>query len=170
MPPRTKLTLTGIIGTTAAVMCLSLTGGSEGVRLAPYSDTLGGGVDTVCYGDTGVPMRRYTLPECKAMLATRLANYAAVVRGATPGFDSLTDGQKVAAIDFAYNAGTATWLQSSMRRLYTQKEFPAACEAFLKYRYTDHNTIDCSRAGSGCEGLMTRRRHERAACLGELTP
>lgn len=162
-----KKSLVAVLGATAAAACISLTGGSEGVRLTPYSDRLAGQLDTVCFGETHVAMRRYTLPECKAMLADSLAGYAEAVRKATPGFDSLTDGQKVAATDFAYNTGVGMYTASSIRGLYTARSFPAACDAFLKYRFTNHGKIDCAIASNRCGGIMLRRQRERAACLGE---
>ncbi|MEL6996612.1 MAG: hypothetical protein AAGK67_18540, partial [Pseudomonadota bacterium] len=75
---------------------MAFTAPREGVSLTPYSDHLANGLATVCYGETNAPMRRYTLAECKQMLGDSLAGYADKVRSLTPGFDSLTDGQKVA--------------------------------------------------------------------------
>ncbi|PXW28266.1 lysozyme [Paraburkholderia caballeronis] len=160
-----KKGLVAVIGATAAAAAISFTGGNEGVRLAPYTDQLGGGVQTVCFGETDVPMQRYTLPECKQILDSSLAGYASSVRAMTPGFDALTDGQKVAVIDFAYNAGLGSYRSSTLRRRYAAADFPAACDEFLKWRFTGGR--DCSVASSGCTGIYTRRRAERAACLGE---
>jgi lysozyme len=162
-----KRTLVAIVGTTAAAILIGVTSTHEGVRLTPYSDGLGGHVATVCFGETHVAMRRYTLPECKELLATSLAGYAQGVEASTPGFATLTDGQKAAAIDFAYNAGLATWQFSSIRNAYARHDFPAACERFMLYVYTDHGKINCLVAANKCAGIPIRRRAERAACLGD---
>ncbi|MEA1078682.1 hypothetical protein U8M15_27690, partial [Klebsiella pneumoniae] len=88
-----------VMGASAAAALVAFTAPREGVSLTPYSDRLANGLATVCYGETNAPMRRYTLPECKQMLGDSLAGYADKVRALTPGFDSLTDGQNVAAVD-----------------------------------------------------------------------
>ncbi|WP_175768484.1 glycoside hydrolase family protein [Burkholderia cenocepacia] len=168
--------LVGIIGATAAAAVISLTGASEGVSLTPYNDKLAGTLATVCYGETNVPMRRYTLAECKGMLSNSLAGYAAGVRKTVPGFDSLTDGQKVAAIDYAYNRGLGSWARASrpddppsIMQAYRRRDFPAACELYPKWALLRRGDmwIDCSVRANGCYGIYTRRMKERAACLGE---
>lgn len=160
-----KKSLAAILGATAAAAAISFTGGKEGVRLAPYDDAIGGHVSTVCFGETNVPMRRYTLVECREILGSSLAGYASSIRAMTPGFDDLTDGQKVAAIDLGYNAGLENYRRSTLRRRYTARDFPGACDEFLKFRFAGGR--DCAIASNHCPGIYTRRRAERAACLGE---
>ncbi|WP_158512155.1 glycoside hydrolase family protein [Paraburkholderia caribensis] len=170
-----KKSLAAIIGATATAGLIALTGSSEGVRLEPYNDTIGAHVQTVCFGETNVPMRRYTLAECKTMLAGSLAGYADAVRMTTPGFDMLTDGQKIAAIDYAYNRGVGAWRATDaragpdVRAAYIARDFPDACEMFVKWAKVKRNGewFDCSIRANGCYGIYTRRRAERAACLGE---
>jgi lysozyme len=162
-----KTKLAAVIGPAAAVLAVALTGSNEGVSLKPYNDKLGANVQTVCYGDTEVPMRRYTLDECKQLLADRLADYATAVRNSTLDFDALTDGQKIAAVDFAYNLGVQTYKSSTLRVMYGNKQFPEACDQYLRYKYTGNPRRDCSLAENHCSGLMKRRRAERAACRGE---
>lgn len=163
-PPR-KRTLATVIGAAAASVLIGLTASQEGVRLTPYNDALAHDVQTVCFGDTTVKMRQYTLNECKAMLGDRLADYAEAVRSVTPGFDSLTDGQKVAVIDLAYNIGVANYKGSTLRVMYVKKQFPAACGQFYRWRFTGGK--DCAIVANRCGGIVARRNLERAACLGE---
>lgn len=163
--PPTKRTLAAVIGTAAAAALIGMTSSQEGVSLTPYNDVLAHDVETVCFGDTTVHMRTYTLPECKAMLSDRLADYAEAVRSVTPGFDSLTDGQKVAVVDGVYNFGLANYKGSTLRRLYIAKQFPAACEQFMRWRFVAGK--DCAVAANHCGGIYSRRKLERAACLGE---
>jgi lysozyme len=165
--PVSKRTLVAIVGAGAAAIVLGISSTHEGVRLTPYDDVLGGHVASVCFGETNVAMRRYTLGECKQLLATSLAGYAAGVQASTPGFDALTDGQKAAAIDFAYNAGLGTWQVSSIRNAYARHDFPAACQRFMLYTFTNHGKIDCNIAANKCAGIPARRRAERSACLGD---
>lgn len=159
-----KKTLAATIGAAAAAALIALTSSQEGVRLKPYNDTLANNVQTVCFGETNVQMRTYTMPECKSMLGDSLADYASGVRAATPGFDSLTDGQKVAVIDLTYNIGLANYKASTLRKRYIAKDFPAACGEFIKWRFVAGK--DCAIGSSNCPGIVTRRQRERAACLG----
>jgi GH24 family phage-related lysozyme (muramidase) len=161
--PRARLIV--VIGTSAAAALVALTAANEGVSLKPYDDRLAGNLQTVCFGETNVAMRPYTLPECRDMLAGSLAGYAEEVQDMTPGFDSLTDGQKVAAIDLAYNTGLANYRGSTLRKRYGIKDFPAACSEFLKWRFVRGR--DCAIAANKCGGIYKRRLLERAACLGE---
>ncbi|MFM0058501.1 glycoside hydrolase family protein [Paraburkholderia phytofirmans] len=160
-----KRTLAAVIGAAAASALIGLTASQEGVRLTPYNDALAHDVQTVCFGDTTVKMRPYTLNECKAMLSDRLADYAEAVRSITPGFDALTDGQKVAVVDGVYNFGLENYRGSTLRRMYIAKQFPAACQQFYRWRFVAGK--DCAVAANGCGGIVTRRNLERAACLGE---
>lgn len=165
--PQTK-TLAMILGGAAiAAAALAFTGGNEGVSLVPYRDSLGRGVSTVCFGDTVVEQRRYTLDECLAMLDPRMVQFADPVRSATPGFDGLTAGQKIAVVDFAYNVGVANYKASALRQRYAARQFPAACDEYLRWRYTGKPKRDCSIKANGCSGIWTRRQQERAFCRGE---
>lgn len=160
-----KKTLAGVIGVTAASVLISVTSSMEGVSLKPYDDRLAGHVQTVCFGETNVEMRAYSMNECKDMLADSLAGYATEVRKATPGFDDLTDGQKVAVVDMAYNTGLANYKGSTLRKKYAAKDFPEACDEFLKWRFV--RSKDCSVASNQCSGIWKRRQLERKACRGE---
>lgn len=163
-PPR-KRTLAAIVGAAAASALIGLTASQEGVSLRPYNDVLARDVQTVCFGDTTVKMRPYTLNECKAMLGDRLADYAEAVRSITPGFDSLTDGQKVAAIDLTYNIGLENYKGSTLRAMFVKKQFPAACQQFYRWRFVAGK--DCAVVANRCGGIVQRRNLERSACLEE---
>lgn len=166
-----RKTLAALIGAPAAAALIALTGGAEGERTEPYRDKLAGNIWTVCYGDTHVQLRKYSSAECKDLLATRLVDYATPVRDMTPGFDELTDGQKVAAIDFAYNAGVKNYQGSTLRKMYIAQDFPAACNQYLQWKYVKPKgeKIDCSLSENQklCGGIWLRRQAERRICRGE---
>ncbi|MGI4861089.1 MAG: glycoside hydrolase family protein [Janthinobacterium lividum] len=163
-----KLVLATVLGG-AAVACQALfyTARNEGEALTPFNDGLAGMVATVCYGDTGAPMRRYTHAECLALLDTRLAEYAREVRRLTHGFDTLAPGQKIAVVDHAYNVGLARYKTSRLRRMYADGDFPAACDEYLHWKFIEGGRTDCSRRATYCGGIYTRRLAARAACKGE---
>lgn len=163
--PPVKRTLAAIVGTAAAGALVALTSSQEGVSLKPYDDRLAGNLQTVCFGETNVAMKSYTLQQCKDMLSGSLAGYAEAVRDMTPGFDSLTDGQKVSSIDLAYNVGLENYRGSTLRKRFGLKDFPGACSEFIKWRFVRGR--DCAIAANNCAGIYKRRLLERAACLGE---
>lgn len=160
-----KKTLAGVVGATAAGLLITLTSSMEGVSLEPYDDRLADNLQTVCFGETNVEMRTYTLQECKDLLADSLSTYATQVRNLTPGFDNLTDGQKFAVIDMAYNVGVANYTGSTLRKKFIAKDFPEACDEFLKWRFVRRK--DCSIASNQCSGIWKRRQKERKACRGD---
>lgn len=99
------------------------------------------------------------------MLSDSLGGYAAAVKDMTPGFDTLSDGQKVAAIDFTYNHGVHAYSVSTVRHLYSKKDFPEACEWFVPWAKIDDGKKDCKDPANKCIGLYTRALAQRKACL-----
>lgn len=169
-PPRSsrtgkKVTLAASIGVAASAALVALTASQEGVSLKPYNDRLANNIQTVCFGETNVAMRAYTLPECKSMLSDSLAGYAEEVRAVTPGFDTLSDGQKVAAVDLTYNIGLPNYRASTLRKRYAARDFPGACDEFIKWRFVAGK--DCAVAANRCGGIVTRRQLEAKACRGD---
>jgi lysozyme len=69
----------------------------------------------------------------------------------------LTDGQKVAFVDTAYNIGVAAFCNSSMARLTNYGDMPGACAALSKWVYVNGQVVN---------GLVNRRRVARAFCEG----
>jgi lysozyme len=70
----------------------------------------------------------------------------------------LTDGQKTAFVDAAYNIGVAAFCRSSMARRANAGDMAGACDALLLW-----NKVD----GREVAGLTRRRQAERALCRGE---
>ncbi|WP_410864389.1 glycoside hydrolase family protein [Paraburkholderia sp. SIMBA_027] len=165
--------LRALAGVSGASALVALTSGSEGLSLKPYRDIAG--VSTVCFGETNVKMKTYTLAQCQDILAGSLAGYAKGVRATVPGFDSLTPGQKAAAVDYAYNRGLGSWSRASLPGeppsvldAYKRHDFPAACDLYPKWAIMKRagRWVDCSVRSNGCMGIYTRRMNERVQCLG----
>lgn len=142
---------------TLGAACISVVGTFEGLRTVAYPDPATRGKPwTVCYGETaGVKAGdRYTVAECKAMLATSLERYALAVEGCVTS--PMTDGAYAAYVSLAYNIGTGGFCKSSVVRLHNAGQTRAACDALLKF----------NRAGGLVfPGLTRRREAERALCL-----
>lgn len=163
-----KKSLGVVVGAGVAAALIAFTAPQEGVSLKPYNDKLAHNLSTVCYGETNVEMRTYTLAECKSMLDSSMAEYAQAVKDLTPGFDTLTIGQKVADIDWTYNHGIAAYKKSTLRVKYSKKDFPGACYEFPRWAAIEVNgqRKDCSDPANNCMGLYKRAIAQRNSCLG----
>ena len=104
----------------------------EGVRTDPYRDSVG--IQTVCVGETRVAMRRYTLAECKAMLAGAIPDYAVPVAQAAPGIED-SPYEWAAHTSLAYNIGVAAYRRSSVVRLFNEGKRREACRFFGRYKF-----------------------------------
>lgn len=151
-PGRAKLI--AIVGTAAAGL-IAVTAQWEGLRTDPYRDQLAHGILTVCYGETNVPMRRYSDDECKDMLAGSLATYAQAVLDRNPELRG-HDPQVIAASSLAYNIGPAAYRRSTVARKFSAGDWRGACNAFLAWSYA---------GGRQVQGLLNRRKAEREICL-----
>lgn len=133
----------------ALIVATPFIAAKEGKRNAPYFDTVG--VATVCYGETNVPMRRYTDAECLAMFQNSLTStYGAGVARCTPG---IMDRPRVAAsaISLAYNIGVIGYCRSTAARLFNSGRIADGCRAYMMWVRQRE--------------LVGRRTKERDLCL-----
>jgi len=148
----------GIVGAVAAAVLLVFTPAQEGRILTTYRDI--GGVLTYCDGATESAQagRIYTPAECDAQLDRDLERHAAGIARCVP-MNRLTDGQKVAFVDVAFNIGVSAFCGSSMARKANAGDMVGACDALLLW----------NRAGGReVAGLTKRRQRERELCLKGL--
>ena len=150
-----KLKAAGLVGSVVAMLGLVVTTIApwEGKRNDPYRDPIG--IQTVCYGETRVEMRRYTDAECTAMLEAATAEFAEGVRIRNPGIVEFPH-QWAAHTSFAYNVGLAAYGRSSVARLFEQGQQRAACKFLTRYVYA---------GGKRLRGLERRRAAEVELCL-----
>jgi lysozyme len=147
--------LAAIVGTAAAAALLAFTPVQEGRVLKTYRDL--GGVLTYCDGATENAQagRTYTPAECDAQLDRDLERHAAGIAKCVP-MERLTDGQKIAFVDAAFNIGVPAFCGSSMARRANAGDMPGACDALLLW-----NKV----GGREVAGLTKRRQRERELCL-----
>lgn len=126
----------------------------EGIRHKPYKD--GGGVPTVCYGNTGdvVHGKQYSKEECDSLLSDDL-NHAleTVNRQVTV---PLTDNQKAALTSFVYNVGSGAFASSTLLKRLNAGDTQGACNEMRRWKYDE---------GKVSNGLINRRKVERELCL-----
>lgn len=146
--------LVAVVGVAAVSALLAFTPAHEGRVLETYRDL--GGVLTYCDGATENAAwgRTYTPAECDAQLDRDLERHAAGIAACIP-LARLSDGQKVAFVDAAYNIGVAAFCGSSMARRINAGDIDGACDALLMW----------NRAGGReVAGLVRRRQAERRLC------
>lgn len=158
-PPKTGIAvLVAAVGTAVAAILVPTVAGFEGKSNDPYRDIVG--VETVCYGETRVAMRRYSDAECSDMLARALAGFGRAVLTCTPSLKAKPHALAAAA-SLAYNIGAPAYCRSSVDRRFDAGNARGACDAFLMW----------NRAGGRvAAGLDRRRKAERALCLKDVRP
>jgi lysozyme len=130
----------------------------EGVSTKPYADKLAGGLMTVCFGETRVPMREYTRQECDEMLSDGVAEFALGVAKRNPELIGHPN-QWAAATSLAYNAGLASYAGSTMARRFSEGRWRSACEQLPRWNRA---------GGKAVKGLTRRRNSEMAICLRDI--
>jgi len=150
--------LVALVGAVAAAVLLAFTPKFEGTELATYRDL--GGVLTYCTGATEDAAwgKTYTPAQCRAQLDRDLERHAAGIAKCIP-LGRLTDGQRVAFVDAAYNIGVTGFCGSSMARRTNAGDMVGACDALLMW-----NKV----GGKEVRGLTRRRQAERELCLKGL--
>lgn len=138
------------------VACASLCSGFEGLYTHAYHDTLAHGLPTVCYGETeGVKMTaHYTPVECKLMLSKKLPRYWEEINECINV--RISDNEKIAYTDFAYNVGSGGFCHSSLLKKLNAGDHSDACKGLLAWDVA---------SGKHIPGLLRRRVAERDICL-----
>jgi lysozyme len=162
--PNRASALVAIVGIACAGICAPLVdrfenGGRQ--HLVAYHGQLDPpGVWTICGGDTlGVHRGdRDTPAGCAIRLDNRLAAFAKPVLVATPGLYGHAN-QLAAAISLAYNIGAGAYAHSTVAVRFNARRWAPACDAFIMWD---------KAAGHVAQGLLNRRRAERALCLTKL--
>ena len=145
-------TVTATIGTDQSVTVHHVAGNQH---LAAYRDIVG--VATACDGVTkGIRMgQRFSEAECNAMNEAELVAHAEPVIACMPSLYG-RPYQAAAAIDLAYNVGTAGVCRSSLPRLAAAGTWRPFCDKLLEF----------TRAGGKVvRGLQLRRRRAWEACV-----
>jgi len=132
----------------------------EGFYGHKYHDSVG--VLTICYGATaadGVDFSKtYTKGQCLDMLARDIPKYDAPLKRCIKPevYNALPVHRHAALVSLAYNIGSGGVCKSSVVRDLNAGRVQQACNDFLKF----------DRAGGRVlQGLVNRRRAERASCL-----
>jgi lysozyme len=150
--------LAAIVGAVAAAALIAFTPTQEGTVYVTYKDL--GGVLTYCDGATenAIWGKTYTPAECKAQLDYDLARHAEGISHCVD-INKLTDGQKVAFVDTAYNIGIRNFCTSSMMRLTNANDMAGACAALKRWVKVGDKVI---------RGLVNRRDLAYAFCMKGL--
>jgi lysozyme len=129
---------------------LALTKSFEGLRLTAYQDC--GGVWTIGYGHTGPDVHAgltITEADADAWLRTDVSEAVTCVNRAVNV--PITQNQFDALVDFCFNCGRGSLLQSTLLRKLNIGDFTGAAEQFALW---DH------AGGDVVQGLVRRRQAE----------
>jgi lysozyme len=156
--PTQRRGLVALVGVVAATALFNFTPPFEDTKYTTYHDMAG--VLTYCTGATENAAwgKTYTHAQCRAQLDRDLERHAAGIATCIP-LARLTDGQKVAFVDVAYNIGVSGFCGSSMARRTNAGDMVGACNALLMW-----NKV----GGKEVRGLTRRRQAERELCLKGL--
>ena len=149
-----------VIGAGALALAAPFIAKWEGKSNDPYRDLIG--KLTVCYGDTrGVkPGQRQTDAQCTDRLYRQIADHAAPVVACVPQLGGKgREPQLAASVSLAYNIGTGAFCKSTAARRFRAGDWRGGCDAFLLWN---------KAGGRVVQGLVNRRRDERALCLTGL--
>lgn len=146
--------LIALVGAPAAAVLIALVPHNEGRVLKTYHDL--GGVLTYCDGATENAQwgKTYTPAECNAQLDRDLARHAEGIAHCVD-LDKLTDGQRVAFVDTAYNIGVGNFCHSSMARYANAGDMRKSCAALAAWVNVNGHPV---------QGLVTRRATARKFC------
>lgn len=147
----------------ALLFAVPFIGGWEGKRNDPYRDLAG--IQTVCYGETRVKMRRYTDQECLDMLRRAVEkDFMQPVLKTTPTLED-RPYELAAATSLAYNIGVSAWEGSTARKKFLQGKFIDGCKAFRPWDKVRKNGKLVA-----VRGLANRRKDEIKLCLQGSLP
>ena len=137
---------------------LQLTKQFEGLRLDAYQDCAG--IWTIGYGHTGREVkagRRVTALEAEVLLRTDLRDAIACVNRAVHAEVALEQHQFDALVDFCFNTGRRSFLQSSLLGYVNGEDFASAAHEFSLWVNVDMKPVS---------GLVRRRAAEAAMFRG----
>jgi lysozyme len=147
--------VTNLVGATA-MLCCTIVGGFEGIRLNAYRDVVG--VPTICYGETrGVKISdKATKAECDEMLISGLKDFEQGAYNCNPALAEAPGKRIVAHVSLAYNIGIGAYCKSTVVRRFKEGDIEGSCNAFLMWNKAKGITFP---------GLTRRREAERKLCL-----
>lgn len=137
----------------------------EGMKLAPYYDSVG--VKTWCAGETEVGYKeKFTLGECSLLYNIRYGWYSfqTTLFYNDKANAVITPEIHAAITDMSYNVGLNRVKTSGMVRKLNEGKAREACNVILQYKYA--GKYDCSIPGNKvCWGVWDRRVKMNQLCL-----
>lgn len=184
MPLKSKL-VSRVAGVLFAAV-VAVVGVNEGRSLVAYKDPAG--ILTICDGETlGVKAgEKRTEAQCDETLRKGIARHATALAGLP---EDLPDAVLVGSLDLVYNIGTYGFSSSRVKKALAGRDYKAAGDAVLAWRYISQAKapapalgwtydgkrwrFDCSQSFNGkrnkvCWGLWERRQWQAKAIGNEF--
>jgi lysozyme len=140
----------------------------EGIRLNEY--LCGASKRTIGFGHACAPTEHYPngITEAKAeeLLKADLAGALVHVKKATQHLN-INDNQLTALVSLVFNCGHSPLTQGSPGRHLKEGNLTACADSLLAWRHAHGRGRPCN---SSCDGLLSRRKRERALMLTPIKP
>jgi lysozyme len=168
-----RVKLVAWIGAAGAAAAIAFTTQGEAEVDGVYPDPADPHILTACIGETAYVTTpgdirkgaKFTHVECVDALYRRFAQYAGEIQRC--GGDGLTEGQKIAFLDFRHNVGR--FCGTTLAKKAAASDVRGSCDAIYLYRYV--GKVDCfapenANALNGtCRGIRDRRNKQHAKCM-----
>lgn len=156
MRPSKKLI--AVVGSTAALILMTLVPKHEGTIYRGYLDPVG--IVTACTGHTKTAVlgKKYSKADCDKLLEADIIEHAQGVLACTPVLKD-QPYPLAATVSFAFNVGVGAYCKSTMARKFRYRDFVGACAELSRW---------IKAGGQILPGLVTRRAEERDICEGHL--
>lgn len=165
-PKRTRIAVAGLALSAAALVGIVQREGYTDRAVIPVK----GDVPTVGFGSTRRPDGsavqtgdRTTPPAALAQALRDITVFEGAIRQCV--HVPLYQHEYDAYTSLTYNVGAKAFCGSTLVRTLNAGDYPGACAQILRWRYFQGR--DCSKPGSGCAGLWSRRQAEYHQCMGD---
>lgn len=158
--------LSGIVGTVAATILLTVVPQFEGTEYKAYKDIAG--IWTVCQGDTkDVHAGLIETPEgCRKRLEIQLSAHAKGMMLCTPALNQQgLDYVKAAGTSLTYNIGVGAYCHSTVDKRWDVGRWVEGCNNFISW-----NKARVKGVLRPVDGLTSRRKQEIQICGTNLIP
>ena len=164
-----RYAVSGAVVSAAFLIALAVSEGYAPTVVSTRADPVPTGGFGSTQNETGQPLKPgEVMPPVRALIVLdkHVSRDLVAFRASLPGV-ALTQGEVDVYMDFVYQYGSGAWGKSAMRRSLIVSNYRAACDALLKYRYS--NGADCAAQGNKtCRGVWTRQLERHRKCVAEV--
>jgi GH24 family phage-related lysozyme (muramidase) len=164
-----RYAVSGAVVSAAFLIALAVSEGYAPTAVSTKVDPVTTGGFGSTKDEAGAPLKAgEAMPPVRALIVLRnhVERDLEAFKAGLPGV-KLTQGEVDVYMDFVYQYGTGAWQKSSMRAALLAGNYRAACDALLRYRFS--NGVDCSAPGNRtCSDVWRRQQERHKKCVAEV--